>query len=176
MGMIGHLRRLTAAEQAEIEHNPAAIQRLTGRVSVEKRMPATVAALAEVQRIGRELATSGGDREAARQKILEVLASAGVSMPMMGKQRDGTLRLEKSWHVLHYVLSGSAEVVTSPLSQALLGGREVGNDVGYGPARILEPRQGSGNRYGARLRRHQRAGSALRCRPSQEPAHLLRRA
>jgi len=100
-----------------------------------------MAALAEAQRVGLELATRGGDREAARQKILEVLANAGVSMPTMGKQSDGSLRLEKSWHVLHYVLSGTAEPGKSALSQALLGGREVGKDVGYGPARVLAPQQ-----------------------------------
>jgi hypothetical protein len=139
MGMIGHLRRLTAAEQAEIERNPAATRTLTGKASAKKKMPAIMAALPEAQRVGLELATRGGDREAARQKILEVLANAGVSMPMMGKQRDGSLRLEKSWHVLHCVLSGSAGPGKSPLSQALLGGREVGNDVGYGPARVPAP-------------------------------------
>ena len=141
MSMIGHLRRLAAAEQAEIERNPAATRTLTAKASVEKSMPDTMAALAEVQRIGRELAASGRDRETARQKILEVLANAGVSLPMTGKQRDGSLRLEKAWHVLHYVLSGSATPGTDPLSQAVLGGREVGSDVGYGPARILGPRQ-----------------------------------
>jgi Domain of unknown function (DUF1877) len=55
----------------------------------------------------------------------------------MGRQRDGSLRLEKSWHVLHYALSGSDEAGTTPLAQALLGGREIGEEVGYGPARIL---------------------------------------
>jgi hypothetical protein len=109
MSMIGHLRRLTAVEQAEIERNPAATRRLAGKASAKKRMPAIMAALAEAQRIGLELATRGGDHEATRQKILEVLTKAGVSMQTMGKQKDGTLRVEKSWHVLHYVLSGNAE-------------------------------------------------------------------
>ena len=53
---------------------------------------------------------------------------------------DGSyLSLEKAWHGLHYLLTGSAHAAgSSPLSFILTGGREIGPDVGYGPARLLQ--------------------------------------
>jgi hypothetical protein len=47
------------------------------------------------------------------------------------------LNLEKSWHVLHYLLTGKVEEAPPPLGNAILGGKEIGEDLGYGPARFL---------------------------------------
>jgi hypothetical protein len=52
------------------------------------------------------------------------------------------LSLEKSWHGLHYVLTGSAWEGTPPLNFLVSGGQPVGDeedDVGYGPARVIDP-------------------------------------
>lgn len=49
--------------------------------------------------------------------------------------------IDKSWHCIHFMLAGSTDVSAEPLSWAILGGEEIGDDVGYGPARILEPQQ-----------------------------------
>ena len=46
--------------------------------------------------------------------------------------------LDKAWHGIHYLLTGTAWEGTMPLSFLLAGGREVGDiDVGYGPARVF---------------------------------------
>ena len=43
--------------------------------------------------------------------------------------------LDKAWHGIHYVLTGSADAGAAPLDFLLEGGRYVGDeDVGYGPA------------------------------------------
>jgi hypothetical protein len=47
--------------------------------------------------------------------------------------------LDKSWHGIHWLLCGSAWEADQPAGQAILGGREVGEDLGYGPARLLDP-------------------------------------
>ena len=48
------------------------------------------------------------------------------------------LSLDKAWHGVHYVLSGTVEPGESLLSQAVLGGTEIGDDFsGYGPARFF---------------------------------------
>lgn len=47
--------------------------------------------------------------------------------------------VDKAWHGIHFMLTGSAESGPAPLCWAVLGGEEVGDDVGYGPARILRP-------------------------------------
>jgi hypothetical protein len=46
--------------------------------------------------------------------------------------------LDKSWHGLHYLLTGSAAGGDPPLDFLMEGGRAVGDvDVGYGPARAF---------------------------------------
>lgn len=52
--------------------------------------------------------------------------------------RPEYLDLDKSWHILHTVISGSPEPSDAP-EAALLGGEDVGADHGYGPARLLDP-------------------------------------
>jgi hypothetical protein len=48
------------------------------------------------------------------------------------------LEIDKAWHGIHYLLTGSAEEGPEPLTWAVfLGGDEIGEDMGYGPARLL---------------------------------------
>ncbi len=51
------------------------------------------------------------------------------------------LELEKSWHTLHYLLAGTVYEPGPAPGDAILGGREIGPDLGYGPARYLSPDQ-----------------------------------
>jgi Domain of unknown function (DUF1877) len=50
-------------------------------------------------------------------------------------QRSTSLSLEKAWHGLHYLLTGSVGEGEWPLAFLLQGGEEVGEDDGYGPPR-----------------------------------------
>lgn len=47
------------------------------------------------------------------------------------------ISLDKAWHGLHYLLSGAAEPLPGPLGQAIFGGTEIGDDMGYGRARCF---------------------------------------
>jgi hypothetical protein len=49
--------------------------------------------------------------------------------------------VDKAWHCIHFMLAGNAGMGSDPSSWAFFGGEEVGEDVGYGPARILQPAQ-----------------------------------
>jgi hypothetical protein len=56
------------------------------------------------------------------------------------------LNLDKAWHGLHYLLTGTAWAGTEPACYLLAGGAQVGDEeehdvYGYGPARILTPAQ-----------------------------------
>lgn len=51
------------------------------------------------------------------------------------------LCIDKSWHGIHFLLTGSAWGGKPPLSNAVNGGKEIGPDLGYGPARFLTPDQ-----------------------------------
>jgi hypothetical protein len=46
--------------------------------------------------------------------------------------------VDKAWHCIHFLLTGTSDGGNPPLNFVMAGGREVGDeDVGYGPARAL---------------------------------------
>lgn len=48
--------------------------------------------------------------------------------------------LDKSWHGLHFLLTGTDEAGNSPMDFLAVGGEAIGDvDVGYGPARAFSP-------------------------------------
>jgi hypothetical protein len=49
------------------------------------------------------------------------------------------LDLDKAWHGLHYLLASAKWQVSDGAGSAVLGGQPIGEDNGYGPARVLEP-------------------------------------
>jgi hypothetical protein len=51
------------------------------------------------------------------------------------------LDIAKSWHGVHFLLCGVPQEAPPPLGDAVLGGTEIGPDLGYGPARYVEPHQ-----------------------------------
>lgn len=55
--------------------------------------------------------------------------------------RPETVDLHKSWHVFHFLFTGQADAGTPPANFLLDGGREIGEDRGYGPARLFDAAQ-----------------------------------
>ena len=50
------------------------------------------------------------------------------------------LDIDKTWHIIHFLLNGAAWAGQPPLFNAVLGGAPISDeDVGYGPARFLIP-------------------------------------
>ena len=54
---------------------------------------------------------------------------------------DNHLDLDKAWHAIHFTLNGKVWEGEEPLFLTILGGEEIGEDIGYGPARYLLPDQ-----------------------------------
>ena len=50
---------------------------------------------------------------------------------------DGCIDIGKAWHGVHFMLTGDPWGGTLPLANVVLGGVEIGNDVGYGPAHYI---------------------------------------
>lgn len=48
-----------------------------------------------------------------------------------------TLDLDKQWHALHAAITGTLWETGGPGGRAVLGGTEFGEDLGYGPSRLL---------------------------------------
>ncbi len=89
-----------------------------------------------------------------RRQALEsrLVGLAGRSDGLRGLGTVGpALDLQKSWHILHYLLTGHAAPDGAP-GDALLSGEPLGQDVGYGPPRLLDPAAVAGfNRFLAPL-------------------------
>ncbi len=51
------------------------------------------------------------------------------------------LDLDKSWHAIHFTLNGKAWEGEGALGNVIIGGQEIGENIGYGPARYLTPRE-----------------------------------
>lgn len=66
--------------------------------------------------------------------IHELIEAQGEGAPEI-------LDIDRSWHGIHFVLTGSAEGGEGPLAAAVFGGEEIGDDIGYGPARLLMPQE-----------------------------------
>lgn len=61
---------------------------------------------------------------------------------LLDRPSSPTVSLEKAWHGLHYLLTGTAWEGEAPLNFIVLGGEPIGeDDFGMGPARLLAPEQ-----------------------------------
>ncbi len=128
----GAARNLTAAMQERLRSiTPEAMAQALSRMpeplrqQLEASMGRTAAAM-----------SSGKGADALFQLIEKRLAQRAAPA---GKRE--TLFLEKAWHGLHYLLTGSAEPGKDLRSQVVMGGTEIGDDPegfsGYGPARYF---------------------------------------
>jgi Domain of unknown function (DUF1877) len=63
----------------------------------------------------------------------------GLDLASPVRNQVPAAHLEKAWHGLHYLLTGTAGESGLPLGFLLEGGREVGEDLGYGSPRLFEP-------------------------------------
>jgi hypothetical protein len=52
---------------------------------------------------------------------------------------DTEVDLDKAWHGIHFLLTGSVEPNDSLASKVIMGGENIGPDRGYGPAQLLKP-------------------------------------
>ena len=65
--------------------------------------------------------------------------ASGTGAPTSGKDAD--ISIEKAWHGVHYLLCGKPVTGSDLASQVIMGGTEIGDDLGYGPARYFKPDQ-----------------------------------
>jgi len=162
MSMIGRLRQVSELELANYQASPSAMAgALTG--ARELGDPQTYAQLREnlqqsplVQQM-MELSEQGKPptrdqqielQQQMRQLLQQArgmqkaaLAKAAPATPPAAESGWQEVNLQKSWHCLHFLLTGRAEGPDgTPLGDAILGGAEIGGeetDTGYGPPRAL---------------------------------------
>jgi hypothetical protein len=99
------------------------------------------------QQLEKSMGQSSAQMAAGQGKadLLKLLQDKLVNRTRSGGAQRETLSLEKAWHGVHYLLTGSAEPGATLRSQAVLGGVELGEDPegfsGYGPARYFRATQ-----------------------------------
>ncbi|MEQ7128763.1 YfbM family protein [Actinopolymorpha sp. B11F2] len=57
---------------------------------------------------------------------------------------DTSVDLDKAWHGVHWLLTGAEGPIAGIPSEAIFGGEPVGEDLGYGPGRLLPASRVSG--------------------------------
>jgi hypothetical protein len=78
---------------------------------------------------------------ATDNEIRQLLADPERIEDFISEERTST-DLDKAWHGIHWLLTGSADGGDEPLCYLMAGGENVGDvDVGYGPARALTTEQ-----------------------------------
>jgi hypothetical protein len=135
MSMICWVQGLSPAQIAALRAAPSLVgdlafqvrlDRITSGMSPEKKQAH------EAQLLGSMEAAPGAQQMRARMAVARTrLAEIGPF--------EQVLCLEKSWHILHYLFTGHIDPSNAP-GDALLTGEDLGEDVGYGPARLHDQR------------------------------------
>ena len=74
-------------------------------------------------------------------KSHDIAANTRLLLGAISAKNDTTLYLDKAWDGINYLLTGKHFDTTTLVGQAILGGDEIGEDMGYGPMRVLAPEQ-----------------------------------
>jgi hypothetical protein len=80
--------------------------------------------------------------EMAQDMELQIRALVPKDADKIIQEASGpALSLDKNWDEIHHILTGQSKPSGDFLSNAICGGKEIGSDGGYGPARFLTPEQ-----------------------------------
>jgi Domain of unknown function (DUF1877) len=110
---------------ARIDLLRAHLDELTQRMTPEQR--------AQFEASQAQFTASPAAKKAEAEAEARVAAARAALGPLGPIER--ALSLEKSWHMLHYLFTGHVGTGHAP-GDLLLSGQELGDDVGYGPARL----------------------------------------
>lgn len=141
MGMVCYLKSVSPWLFGKIRDNPSIMEAIASGSFTElpeisremlDRMPAQAA---EQVKKSMELV-----RSTRRKRLDELRERFGQEFERIREEmKQPPLSLEKEWHTIHYMLTGGPVTDGSALGQAVLGGTEIGGDLGFGPARALDP-------------------------------------
>src|SRR6185312_399033 len=126
MSMICMYRALTTDEARRVRSDEDYLMSLTAPVVDAVSMEMARKAMARIPAGIRALLQAGG----ARMPKLDAESVESRGVP--------GLDIHKSWHGLHWLLCQEPWDGPEPLKHAVLGGQEIGEDMGYGPARLVD--------------------------------------
>lgn len=146
MSMNGYALRLSPFEIAGVKRKPASASSMilaATQSGMSARFGRPGAPIPDLVRNLEVLQQTGGIGRLASPVLRDELARQieqvkSAATAARGVDPKRLLDLHKSWHVLHYLFTDDADTGRPP-GDALLGGRELGEDMGYGPPRLHEP-------------------------------------
>lgn len=131
----GPLAGLPPAVRAMYARLPPAAQEqfLTTQARMLEKMMASPALAGLKEASGGDAAAAFARMTGARSDEPDELRRAGILPADLGEP----LEIEKAWHALHWLLARTVAEPGTGVGQAVLGGREAGDDTGYGPVRAM---------------------------------------
>jgi hypothetical protein len=156
MSMLGHFRQVSPGLLTRLKARPsltaAVIRRGSQREGAEdevaalvrllpghmRKMIASMPAEARIDMVALLRAQLVTMPESARRELTKQQHTSPGAAAVADRDVGEELDLEKAWHGVHFLLCGSAADAPGPLGAAVLGGKPLGADLGYGPARYLE--------------------------------------
>src|SRR5271170_2696441 len=163
MSMMGRFVQVSPGRLKQILDDPSDVEALL-RGSPQGASSMTEAlgnALASAQRAPEALMGAINSLDPAnREKVAKALRDLGVDPDAIARGegrapgqppasaagaltagKGADLSIDKAWHGVHYLLCGRAVPGSDLASQVVMGGTDVGDDLGYGPARYFTPDQ-----------------------------------
>ncbi len=95
--------------------------------------------IAYLQAISPHLVTAIQTNPELLLSLLDPAAALSPEQRELAATATAALEIGKNWHGIHYLLTGEAWESPGVLGKVILGGTEIGEDLGYGPARLLTP-------------------------------------
>ena len=86
----------------------------------------------------------GNFRRISPAKLEQLIAAPDSVVDFLNTEPEFDLEfldVDKAWHGIHFLLTGSQWKGDAPLGNAVLGGIEFGDDVGYGPAKYITAKE-----------------------------------
>lgn len=130
MGMMGYLARVSPEQIEILQADPSLMLGATHIGAGLEAGDSVDDILAFLER------QTGADKPPEFSRTYEALRNSATAAAKLNLAPP--LSLETEWHVLHFLLTGGPAKSALP-SGALLGGDPIGDDLGYGPARLLMP-------------------------------------
>jgi uncharacterized protein DUF1877 len=140
MSMICRVLGLTPAQMDVLRATPSLVSRLV-RVAEDDHHTRRF----DFDELLKHMSPERRKQFEANRAMLEAVAKKAEVQMAEARERiaplgpfEPSLSLEKSWHMLHYLFTGHVGTSSAP-GDLLMTGEEMGDDVGYGPARLHGP-------------------------------------
>ena len=127
-GLVGVVVNLTTS-QPQLPFSEKEIEKLPAEVR-ENLMQS----LKEMDKLTDQM----NEEQIAKLKKLAPKDHPYILAQLKGRQ---AFSVDKDWHGIHFVLTGNTPEQKGALGQAVFGGKALGDDLGYGPARLLSPEE-----------------------------------